>query len=470
MERKTIVPYISILLVTAASMGISKTGQHIASGLLLLMGAVFLYIYFFRNTGSLVNFKGLLVAFFMGGEGIAAFQLSHLQTEWSGVTWLCFMLFMLAFLLGYDGKEFLDAKRYGGEKLSRVHNSSANDKAVTVEGRLLKAIAAVALVSFAAFLLEVCILGYVPLFSKDTHAYNYFHVSGVHYFTVTCMMVHALTLIHWMVRRKRGGGKLEKKQMALLAVSNGLALSIAILCISKFQFLLTVALPLLIYLMMKKDIRLKRILAVGGGICVLGAAVMVFMIMRRNYAPGYLNGIFEMKDPSLPMFIQYPYMYIANNYANFNCLVQQMTGHTFGLRMAFPVFALTGLKFLSPFREWLSLPVYLTKTELNTLTIIYDAYYDFGVPGVFLLGAVLGAVCAFLARKMREDGNPVIYLFGGQMAMYLVLSFFSTWFSLPTTWFWLAVTVVLYWYVGGTMGGRLGMKHGRAPERGKRRE
>ena len=105
MERKTIVPYISILLVTAASMGISKTGQHIASGLLLLMGAVFLYIYFFRNTGSLVNFKGLLVAFFMGGEGIAAFQLSHLQTEWSGVTWLCFMLFMLAFLLGYDGKE-----------------------------------------------------------------------------------------------------------------------------------------------------------------------------------------------------------------------------------------------------------------------------------------------------------------------------------------------------------------------------
>ena len=63
MERKTIVPYISILLVTAASMGISKTGQHIASGLLLLMGAVFLYIYFFRKTEKNYNQKSNRTAF-----------------------------------------------------------------------------------------------------------------------------------------------------------------------------------------------------------------------------------------------------------------------------------------------------------------------------------------------------------------------------------------------------------------------
>ena len=176
--------------------------------------------------------------------------------------------------------------------------------------------------------------------------------------------------------------------------------------------------------------------------------VMAVMIMRRNYEPGYLNGIFEMKNPNFPMFVQYPYIYVANNYANFNCLVEQMTQHTMGLRMAFPLFALTGLKFISPFREWLVQPVYLTKTELNTLTIIYDAYYDFGLVGVILLGVVLGWVCAFLAKKMKEGRNPIIYLFGGQIAVYVALSFFSTWFSVSTTWFWFGVTGVIYWYVG----------------------
>jgi hypothetical protein len=33
-----------------------------------------------------------------------------------------------------------------------------------------------------------------------------------------------------------------------------------------------------------------------------------------------------------------------------------------------------------------------------------------------------------------------------------MLSFFTTWFSNPTTWFYLAVTAVMAWYCG--MGGR----------------
>ena len=35
----------------------------------------------------------------------------------------------------------------------------------------------------------------------------------------------------------------------------------------------------------------------------------------------YLNGIFEMKNAATPIFITQPYMYIANNYDNFDCLV-----------------------------------------------------------------------------------------------------------------------------------------------------
>ena len=113
--------------------------------------------------------------------------------------------------------------------------------------------------------------------------------------------------------------------------------------------------------------------------------------------------------------------------------------------MLFPVFALTGLKFVFP--ELISFPVYITKTELNTLTIIYDAFYDFGIIGVLIFGIVLGIVCAYVTRKIKRSKNPITYLFYGQIAMYLVLSFFSTWFSVPTTWFWFAVTAFLYFIV-----------------------
>ncbi len=38
-------------------------------------------------------------------------------------------------------------------------------------------------------------------------------------------------------------------------------------------------------------------------------------------------------------------------------------------------------------------------------------------------------------------------MFYAQVAMYMVLSFFTTWFSNPATWFYLAVTGAVYLWV-----------------------
>ncbi len=81
------------------------------------------------------------------------------------------------------------------------------------------------------------------------------------------------------------------------------------------------------------------------------------------------------------------------------------------------------------------------------MTLIYDAYYDFGVVGVALFSAILGAACFLLNRKARQLKNPVGYVFYAQVAMYMVLSFFTTWFSNPATWFYLAVTGAVYLWV-----------------------
>ena len=183
-------------------------------------------------------------------------------------------------------------------------------------------------------------------------------------------------------------------------------------------------------------------------VILLVALVPVYIILTvfRHHDVTYLNSIFEMKYSKMPIFITQPYMYVANNFENFNCMVAQLTEHTYGLKMLFPFFALTGLKFLYP--QLVSFPIFLTKKELTTLTMFYDAYYDFGIVGVFIFAVIIGAVAKVLMSVVKKSQNPVSYLFYGQIAIYLGLAFFTTWFSNPTTWFWLILTGMMCWFVG----------------------
>ena len=80
--------------------------------------------------------------------------------------------------------------------------------------------------------------------------------------------------------------------------------------------------------------------------------------------------------------------------------------------------------------------------------MFYDAYYDFGIIGVFLFAALVGAAAKWVMQVVKKSGNPVVYLFYGQIAIYLALAFFTTWFSNPTTWFWLILTGMMYLFVG----------------------
>ena len=161
--------------------------------------------------------------------------------------------------------------------------------------------------------------------------------------------------------------------------------------------------------------------------------------MARSHDIDYLNGIFEMKN-SYPIYISQPYIYIANNYDNFNAMVEGIEKHSMGLKMLFPVLALSGLKFI--LADFLSFPLFITKTELTTLTLVYDAYYDFGLFGLMIFSCALGALAAKL-ESIRVS-NPVFYLIYAQILLYFLLAFFTTWFSNPTTWFYLLISMFIY--------------------------
>ena len=418
--------YGTYMLTFFASYIASLAGLHYLSGLVLMAEALFLYVHWVKESGSLVELRALFTLAWVGGQGIACLQLSKLQADWNYVTWLCFFLIFGGFGIGYEW----------GQKYEKVEEKEL-EKDEEQARRLLHCIIGLMAASILCFAFEAVKVGFIPLFSDEPHAYSYFHVSGVHYFTVSCILIPAITVLYIKVSTKIPAGN----KMLLLA-ANVTAVMIPFLCVSRFQLLFAVGFAVVTYIMVNKKIRSRTM------VILIVALVPVYVILTvfRHHDVSYLNSIFEMKWEKMPIFITQPYMYVANNFENFNCMVEQMTEHTWGIKMLFPFFALTGLKFVIP--QVNITQIYLTKPELTTLTMFYDAYYDFGIFGVFFFAMLIGIVAKILMNVVKNSKNPTAYLFYGQIAIYLGLAFFTTWFSNPTTWFWLALTGMMHWYVG----------------------
>ncbi len=422
---------------------LGRAGEYIFSGLVLVAAAVGEYFFYYKREGYLLQMEAVFSLFWTGGAGLSAMKLSRLAQDWETETWISFYLVYICFILGFELAGFLEARRdrAGEEKKTEGRHHSVRRHEMPggeiQAKRLLHCIYAVLAVSAACFLLEAAVIREIPLFSDKPHAYSYFHLSGVHYFTVTSIFVLPLSVLYKSVK-----GALSRREWVILAVCCGAALMIPVLCVSRFQLMMAVLLSVCVAMAVWPGIKLRYVMLAVAAL----VPVYVGLTVARNHDVEYLNGIFEMKNASTPIFITQPYMYVANNYDNFNCLVRELPAHTFGLRQLFPVFALTGLKFLKP--ELVNFPIYVTKEELTTVTLIYDAYYDFGLAGIAVFGLILGAVCRKLSKLQKTGKNPVSKLFYAQIAMYLVFSFFTTWFSNPTTWFWLAVTGAVYFYVG----------------------
>lgn len=105
-------------------------------------------------------------------------------------------LIYVCFNLGYDLWIYSFFERTGaGSKRDEI---SAK--------RILICIFGLMAVSIACFTLEAVVVGYIPLFNSAPHAYSYFHISGVHYFTISCILIPALTVLYTKVTEKFRAG------------------------------------------------------------------------------------------------------------------------------------------------------------------------------------------------------------------------------------------------------------------------
>lgn len=428
-RNKIILEYGTYMLSFFVSYIASLAKWYYASGIILIVEAVYLYVHWVRESGSFVELRALFTLAWVGGQGISCLKLSTLQDTWSYITWLSFFVIYIAFGIGYEW----------GRKYSRVEGKEP-EKNKKKADRLFRCIMLLLVVSAGCFVIEIIRIGYIPVFSDEPYSYSYFRMSALHYLhycAISCILIPGLTVL-W----KKIDSEESKWRNGAIIIANIVAFAVPFLYVSRFQFLFEIGVAAVIYILVNKNMRKSTLALLGLVVC---AAYVVITLSQKRDAI-YLNNVFKMKYTHMPVFLTQPYIYIANNYDNFDCLVKNLPKFSYGLRMLFPFVSLTGLKFVMP--NLVPATVYLTSTELTTFTMFYDAYYDFGVIGVFVIALLIGVVAKVIIDIIKKSDNPVVYLLYGQIAVYLALAFFTTWFSSPATWFWLIITGMIYCYVG----------------------
>ncbi|SHJ17633.1 O-antigen polymerase [Parasporobacterium paucivorans] len=422
--------YLLTIVLFVAGFLLSRNHNYILSGIVILLLAAFLYFYYFYKDGfNLLDMRAVFSLAWIGGMGLSCLKLSHLQKDWHSITWVCFYLAYITFILSYEylGK-WIGRNRVKAEKIVGEEMEPGPEK---YEKGLTFCIRIVTVLSVAAFVLEAIVLRYIPVFSSKPEAYSEFHISGIHYFTVSCMLVFPLAVIYFALFRP---GK--KRKIIELSVESFLTLLIPVLIVSRSLLIMTVFMAGFCILTLFDRIKIGYL--VLGGVVFVG--LYVFITVSRNHGVDYLNSIYQMKN-AVPIFISQPYIYIANNYDNFNVMVENIAQHSYGIRSLAPVFALTGLKFVLHIP---SFPEYRTITELTTRTYLYDVYYDFGIAGIIGLSVLLGFISSRLKVIRGKSYNPIRYMELGLMTYLLLFSFFEPWFSNPTIWFYFCAMVAMH--------------------------
>ena len=222
----------------------------------------------------------------------------------------------------------------------------------------------------------------------------------------------------------------------------------SLLLVSRSQLILSLVLSLFIVVIYKTK-TLKKIVFNKKNIFMIVASMLLFLVLymaitiSRAHNVEYLNGIFEMKNEKMPIFITQPYMYVAHNFENLNYMINNIFRFSFGRRMLYPFFTLTFVKKFFPIV--VDAPYYIIKEELSTVTIIYDAYYDFGLVGVAIFCFLLGYIGKKLedrAYKIFEEEqykNNYILIIFSLFCYYMFFSFFQTYFSLTDTWVYIII-------------------------------
>ena len=381
---------------------------YFLSGISLMILGLMGFFYFRTKSNSILNCRSIYFASWYCTMGLSALKIHPLQTNWSTATWLCFWLSGVLFLIGYE---------FGTK--NRKRKRKINNKKVDPFYIIILLFSS----TLIAFIFEAIMFKGVPLFSKSMSAYVDFSMPYIHYITVNCALIPALSIFYFYKKKR-----LDHFRKSSLLVMNAIMIAIPALILSRQLLILTFVIAFIAFMDRQKKIKIKK-----RHIIIIVIAIIIgwsYLTKNRGQNDAYLKRVFQL-DEKLPVSLYQVYMYIAYNFDNFDAAVKTLTNYTFGFYSLNPLWTFTATKNLWP--ESITLfqverPIYFYTTYVH----LYYPYIDFGIAGVVIYSITIGFFAGRLERNKIEKKNRYV---SSHLFLYsLGFSFFSAFLLNTSIW------------------------------------
>ncbi len=415
--------------------------NNFMAGALGILGGVALYFVMVLTDKQrdYLNVRAVFTAIWIVTISMGQMRFLGYQKPWLTKTWICVILAYAAFQAGAILAEYLTPRIDLG-KCKRT-GFMKNLRLAVSEKRLFIFCMAATGFGLMCFLGNVAIKGYIPFFSSDPNAYTNFY-TRLYVFSVASTMMAGPC--YYCLKTC----KLQLWQKVLLwlcVVYNVLAFPV--LVVSRGTFI-TAAISLscaMYYLNKKKLWILITCLAVMFSVYLLCSTA-------RNYSDAQLDDMFKPVDVvpgpttpggdhqggedaitiKLPGKVAFVYSYFTVSHDNLNEAVEHNRVYTYGLRQLRPFNVLLRSDAIDKAID--EAEYYLVQPHLNTVNLMGDAYYDFGIFGMVLMPFAWAFLFAMMQAAYLRKQNPYLQLAMNNAISVVALSFFATWMSQFSTW------------------------------------
>ncbi len=375
------------------------------------------------------------------------------QTLWLKKTWLCVIFAYASFQVG----GILSRPLYGyllKHRKKLKHRCQWIRPEFSKQGLFLFCTIGT-LVSLVCFVINIAIRGYVPFFSAIPNAYLHFYTR----FYVLCV---AGTMLAGPCYYCIKTCKLKLWQQILLyACILYNVFGFPILVVSRGTFITAaISLSCAIYYLNKRRFWVLIV-------CLIVMFSVYFMCSNaRNYSDAQLNEFFEtdtspkedeeeneedhLGEPEvqiqLPGQVAFVYSYLTVAHDNMNEAVKHCQSYSYGLRQLAPFNALLRSDALDQALD--DLEYYLVRPHLNTINLMGEVYYDFGMVGMLVLPLLWALAFGLMQESYLRSRSGYGLLALGNAVAVVALCFFATWMSQFSTWLFWGVALLLFFASG----------------------
>lgn len=420
--------------------------------LLLLFIGIINFTFFFKQENTLISIPGIFSIIWFFSLALSQLRLNINQIPFLARTWFILWITYFALISGYQ---------YFSKRKFNIKSKNVNWNV----DRLLNLIICLFLVVVLFFIIEWVVAGELPIFSNNPNSYLTFSISGLHYFVVSCILIPPASLIYIVKTKCK-----NKKELFLLLLMSLICFSIPILIVSRQLLLLEIIITFFVLIFLYPKLEFKLLVP------IIAIALIAFALLsmgrnqnndylnfvfnsQNNYTAHYLDSSFQLTEKemniynklygefdnytriilnNLPMSIYQIYMYISFNFDNFNYTVASLNFMTFGIKTFYPIIALTGLRFIFPFVDHLSIENYLT--TFNTAPICFSTFVDYREIGIIIYMFILGSISSKI--NIKKNDSPMGMIIYSLFCYSMMFSFFTNFFANVTIFFYFILIFV----------------------------